>query len=153
MAPLILLIIALVVFYLVNRIFLNKRYSLSFQGRSAMAFMLVFTGIAHFTKVESMVAMLPEFIPYKQSVVYLTGIIELLAVVGLLIDKYSRLASILLIIFFVSVLPANIIGSMKQVELGGMEYGPEYLFFRIPLQLFFIGWTYYFGLKLNTIKT
>ena len=56
--------------------------------------------------------------------------------------------SVALIAFFVLILPANIVGSLKGVELGGMENGPAYLFFRIPLQIFFICWTYYFGVYL-----
>ena len=112
--------------------------------------MLVITGVAHFTKTEAMVAMLPDFMPYKEVVVYLTGVMEILAAIGLLTSKYSRRTSILLILFFICILPANIVGSMKSVALGGMENGPSYLYFRIPLQIFFIAWTYYFGLRINT---
>lgn len=61
-------------------------------------------------------------------------------------DKTAKLASIMLIIFFIAVLPANIAGSLKSVQFGGMDYGPAYLFFRIPLQLFFIAWVWYFGI-------
>ena len=149
MAPLIILLSCFVAFYLLNRFVFSNKYSTSFRGRSALAFMLVMTGVAHFTQTESMVAMLPDFMPYKEVAVYLTGIMEIVAAIGLLTSKYSRLTSILLILFFISILPANILGSMKKVALGGMEYGPVYLFFRIPLQIFFIAWTYYFGLRIN----
>ncbi len=149
MAPLILLVSTFIVISLLNYFVNKSRLSISFIGRAAMAFMLVFTGLAHFTQPEPMVAMLPEFIPSKLAVVYITGFFEFLAAIGLLSKKISRWASILLIVFFICVLPANILGSMKYVELGGMEYGPAYLFFRIPLQVFFIGWTYYFGLRIN----
>ena len=63
--------------------------------------------------------------------------------------RYSKWTSIALILFFLAILPANIIGSFKRVELGGMENGPVYLYFRIPLQLLFIGWAYYFGIHLS----
>jgi uncharacterized membrane protein len=55
---------------------------------------------------------------------------------------------VLLIVFFIAVLPANVVGSIKQVQMGGMEYGTAYLWFRIPLQIFFIWWTWYFALRL-----
>ena len=149
MAPLILLVSTFIVISLLNY-FLNKsRLSISFMGRAAMAFMLIFTGLAHFTRSEPMAAMLPEFMPAKLAVVYITGFLEFLTAIVLLSKKYSRWASIMLIAFFICILPANILGSMKYVELGGMEYGPAYLFFRIPLQIFFIGWAYYFGLRIN----
>jgi uncharacterized membrane protein len=148
MTPLLLLLSGFGILFLVNRFLLKGKLSLSFRGRCAMAFMLLFTGTAHFTNTAEMVQMLPGFIPLKQETIYLTGIIELAAAAGLVWDKFSRATSILLIIFFLAILPANIIGSLKQVQLGGMEQGATYLFFRVPLQLFFIGWVYYFGIKL-----
>jgi uncharacterized membrane protein len=58
-----------------------------------------------------------------------------------------RITAILLIAFFICVLPANIIGSLKGVALGGMDNGPLYLLFRVPLQGFFIWWVYRWGIK------
>ena len=149
MAPLIFLLTAFALLYAVNRFFLDNRLSLSFIGRIALAVMLIVTGIAHFTSADSMVEMMPDFLPYKREIVYLTGVLELLAVVGLLVEKTSKLTAVMLIIYLIAVLPANVIGSLKQVNLGGMEIGAVYLLFRVPLQIFFIFWTYYFGIKLN----
>src|SRR5688572_11896745 len=95
-------------------------------------------------------AMMPDFMPAKRELVYFTGVCELAAVVGLLWEKTARLASILLIVFFVLVLPANIAGSLKSVSFGGMEYGPSYLLFRMPLQIFFIWWVWHFGVRRNS---
>lgn len=111
--------------------------------------MLIFTGIAHFTKTDLMIEMMPEIVPSKKEAVYFTGFLEIMASIGLLAQKFAKLTSIILILFFLAILPANIIGSMKEVELGGMEKGVNYLYFRIPLQLFFIIWAYYFGIKIN----
>ena len=147
MAPLIFLLATFAILYFVNRYLLGRRLGLSDMGRTSMAVMLIVTGISHFTSTDEMVAMMPDFMPLKRETVYFTGVIELLAVVGLLWDKTARLASILLIVFFVLVLPANIAGSIKAVQYGGMEYGPLYLLFRIPLQLFFIWWVWWFGVR------
>lgn len=149
MAPLIFLLGTFAFIYLLNRFLLGRRLSLSLMGRASMAVMLIVTGISHFTNTDEMVAMMPDFMPAKREMVYLTGVIELLAVVGLLWSKTARLASILLIIFFVLVLPANIAGSLKSVQFGGMEYGPWYLLFRIPLQIFFIWWVWFFGVRMK----
>lgn len=147
MAPLIFLLATFAILFLVNRFLLGRRLSLSFIGRASMAVMLIVTGVSHFTSTQQMVDTMPDFIPAKRELVYFTGVCELAAVVGLLWNKTARLASILLIVFFVLVLPANIAGSLKSVQFGGMEYGPLYLLFRIPLQIFFIWWVWYFGLK------
>jgi uncharacterized membrane protein len=113
--------------------------------------MLLFTGAAHFINTDLMVAMLPEFIPLKRETVLFTGLLEIAASIGLIWDKTSKLTSILLILFFVVILPANIKGSIDQVPLGGMKQGVDYLYFRIPLQILFIAWTYYFGIRKYTI--
>jgi uncharacterized membrane protein len=128
---------------------MKTKYSIGQLGRFAMAIMLGFTGAAHFIKTQEMVQMIPVFLPYKTLFVYATGLLEIAAAAVLLFQRWAVSASVVLIIFFVLILPANIIGSLKRVELGGMENGPMYLFFRIPLQIFFICWTYYFGINLQ----
>ena len=149
MAPLSVLIGTFLLVYGANKYLAGGRLDLSLIGRIALAAMLLVTGIAHFTSTEAMVAMMPEAIPYKVEMVYFTGVCELAGAVGLLWNRTSRLAAIMLIVFFVMVLPANIAGSLKRVELGGMEYGPAYLLFRVPLQIFLVWWTWYFGIKRN----
>jgi uncharacterized membrane protein len=100
-----------------------------------------------------MVQMMPEFLPLKTELVYFTGILEIIGAIGLIKQRTATLASIALILFFLAVLPANVVGSMKRVQLGGMENGPAYLYFRIPFQLLLIWWTYYFGIRLNRRST
>jgi uncharacterized membrane protein len=147
MAPLIILLTTFAVLYLIDRFALGRRLGLSFIGRAAMAVMLIATGISHFTNTEELIAIIPDILPAKRELVYFTGICELAAVPGLLWTKTARLASILLLIFFILVLPANIAGSFKSVNFGGMEYGPIYLLFRVPLQILFVWWVWFFGIK------
>jgi uncharacterized membrane protein len=147
MAPLIILFISFLIL-LAFKSFLKKQFSVSQAGRLAMGIMLVFTGATHFIKTQEMVQMMPDFLPYKVFFVYLTGALEIGAAVALLYQRWAKFTSVALIIFFVLILPANIIGALKRVELGGMENGPAYLFFRVPLQIFLICWVYYFGIYL-----
>ena len=149
MVPLISLITSFGLFFLTNKFLLKDKYTVSFIGRVALAIMLVITGVSHFTNTDLMMAMLPEVIPLKKETVLFTGVLEILASVGLILNKTSKLTSTLLIIFFVVILPANIKGSIDKVQLGGMNQGVEYLYFRIPLQILFIAWIYYFGKRKN----
>ena len=51
----------------------------------------------------------------------------------------------LLIVFFIGILPANIYGALKKVNLqtGRLDgHGTSYLWFRVPLQILFIVWTF-----------
>ncbi|RIA09350.1 putative membrane protein [Flavobacteriaceae bacterium MAR_2010_72] len=149
MAPLLILFVSFLTMLAINKLLLKERFSLSFLGRLALAIMLIFTGMTHFTKTDLMIEMMPEIVPIKLELIYLTGCLEIMASIGLLIHKYSKITSVMLIIFFLSILPANVIGSLKEVALGGMQHGVNYLYFRIPLQLLFVFWAYYFGITKN----
>jgi uncharacterized membrane protein len=149
MAPLFILLFSFLLLHAMNRVFMNASYPVDSIGRVAMAIMLVFTAVGHFAKTDLMVDMMPDFVPFKTTLVYLTGVFEAIGAVMLCVKRFSRQGSWLLIIFLMAVLPANIVGSLKEVALGGMEYGTAYLYFRIPLQLFFIWWIYYFGIRRN----
>ncbi|WP_324676983.1 DoxX family protein [Hymenobacter sp. GOD-10R] len=117
-------------------------------GNVAMAIMLFFTGAGHFALTQGMVAMMPIWLPAKKALVYFTGIIELAAAVGLLVPALRILIAWPLIAFFVLILPANIRAALHHIDYqkGTIDGpGPRYLWFRIPLQLFFIAWVWYFS--------
>jgi uncharacterized membrane protein len=147
MAPLIILLVTFLILYLLDRAFLDRRLGISLMGRISMSAMLLATGISHFSSTDMFIEIMPDAVPFKREIVYFTGICELMAIPGLLWTKTARLTSIVLVVFFLAILPANIVGSLKQVPLGGMEYGTIYLVFRIPLQIFFILWVWFFGVR------
>ena len=94
--------------------------------------------------------MLPEFIPFKKAIIFLTGCIEIAAANGLVIPRLRKLTGWLLIIFFILILPANIYAAIHHVNLETATNdgnGLKYLWFRIPLQVFFIAWVYFFVFK------
>ena len=126
----------------------NADFNLS--GRIAMSAMLAFTAMGHFKFTEGMAMMLPAGVPAKKQIVWATGVIEILAAIGLLISTTIQLTGILLIVFFLMILPANIYATMKNVNLEKADYtgnGMNYLWFRIPEQIFFIAWAYFFTVR------
>lgn len=128
----------------------TESWNLPFSGNLAMAVMLCFTALGHFMFVRGMSMMIPDFIPYKQQLVYLTGIAEILLGLGLLFQPYRAAVGMMLIIFFILVLPMNIYAAYRNLnyEKGTFDGGGlRYLWFRIPLQLFFIAWVWYFALN------
>lgn len=124
---------------------LQHRYDWKLAGCIAMPAMLAFTSIGHFVFVKGMTMMLPPFVPFRKELVYLTGIIEIVAAIGLLIPSLRVVTGWWLIIFFIMLLPANIYAAIKHIDLEKATFdgsGLSYLWFRVPLQLFFIVWTY-----------
>lgn len=144
MKPLIVLLIVFVLSLLVIRL-TSHEYNVALSARIAMASMLLFTAISHFIFTEGMIMMLPDFVPYKRAIVYLTGFIEIAAAIGLLVSRFQVLTGWLLILFFILILPANIKSAIAKVNFQTAANdgdGLIYLWFRIPLQVIFIIWTY-----------
>jgi len=145
MKPLIVLIVAFLISLTVLKL-TTDTYNLQMAGRIAMAIMLLFTSIAHFKIVKGMIMMIPDFIPNKKLVVYATGFIEIVAAIGLLFASTHKLTAWFLILFFIFLLPANVNAAFKKVNYENGTYtgnGISYLWFRIPLQIFFIAWLYF----------
>ncbi|WP_461532007.1 DoxX family protein [Sinomicrobium sp.] len=144
MKPLTVLLGAFVVSLVITKVFRGS-FELALSGRIAMAVMLVFTAIGHFAFTKGMSLMIPEFIPFKTEIVYLTGIAEIAFAIGLLLPNYRVITAWSLIIFLILVLPANIWAAIKQLDYQRATFdgnGLAYLWFRIPLQILFIVWTY-----------
>lgn len=148
MKPLIVLISAFVLCLGVT--YIISHVDVDISGRAAMSLMLVFTALGHFKFTDGMAMMLPAFIPAKKRVVIATGVAEILAAIGLLIPSTIKITGILLIVFFVLILPANIYATIKKVNLESANYtgdGIDYLWFRVPEQIFFIAWVSFFTIK------
>lgn len=144
MKPLVVLLVAFILSVFLTRIF-DGEYDYTLAGRIAMSAMLVFTAIAHFAFTKGMAMMLPSFFPYKNFFVYLTGLMEIAAAAGLLIPGIQMITAWLLILFFMLILPANIYAAIKKIDYQKADFdgkGIAYLWFRVPLQLFFMAWTY-----------
>lgn len=149
MAPLIVLLSAFLIASLIFKI-QTKEYHFSKSARIAMAVMLCFTAIAHFAFTKGMAMMIPSFLPFKITIVWLTGFLEILLGVGLLIPKYRKASGLVLILFLILMLPANIYAAVHNVnyqEATFYGHGLAYLWFRIPLQILFILWVYLSAVK------
>lgn len=117
------------------------------RGRAGIALVFAFTGVGHFIKTAAMTQMLPAWVPMRLSLVYITGIFELLAAVAILVTPLSRHVGLALCVFLLLIIPSNIYAAWQRVDFGGHAAGPVYLLVRIPLQLFLIGWVYWFAVR------
>lgn len=144
MKPLLVLLIGFAISLVAIKI-ITKTYDYKLAARIAMSLMLHFTAIGHFVFTKGMTMMIPEIIPYKELIVYAMGFVEISLAIGILIPKYSSLGAWVLIIFFIVLLPANIYAAMHNINYQNGTFdghGLSYLWFRIPLQILFIFWTY-----------
>ena len=150
MLPLIILIIISTVWALAQKL-IQRKVDLGLAARAGMSAMLLFTAMGHFLFTEGMALMIPDPIPFKTTLVLLTALLEIAAAVGLHSSK-RRLTGWLLILFFILILPANINAAIHQLDYKtGAVDGPGivYLWFRVPVQIIYIIWTYLSTIKLT----
>jgi uncharacterized membrane protein len=89
--------------------------------------------------------MVPPSVPNPALMVTLTGVCEVLGAAGLLLPRTRRVAAIALILFLLSVLPANIHAARTGATLGGTAVAP--LVPRVVLQGFFIAALWWAGVR------
>jgi len=147
MKPFFLLITVFVICLFVTR-FQTGDYLHFLSGRIAMSIMLVFTAVGHFIFTKGMAMMVPDFLRYKKGIVYFSGLLEILLAVGLLLPDYLQVTAWALIAFLILTIPSNIKAANEHIDYQKATNhgpGPKYLWFRIPLQLFFIAWVCVFA--------
>ena len=112
-------LIVLVVVFLISVItikFIRGQYDFALSGRIAMSVMLVFTAVGHFVFTKGMSMMIPDFIPSRVAIVYLTGVIEIIVAIALLVPAWRVPAAWFVILFFILLLPANIYAAIKHID-------------------------------------
>ena len=149
MKPLVVLALSFLLSLVIIKL-ITAQWNFILAGNIAMCIMLCFTAVGHFAFTKGMVMMMPQFIPFKKELVYITGIIEVFAGMSLLFPQLRYAASIFLVIFFILLLPANINAAIRHIDYEKADFtgsGHNYLWFRVPLQILLIAWVWYFGIK------
>ena len=152
MKPIVILISVFIIGLLLKALLSDNKITYSHLGRIALSIMLLFTGSAHFYFTNGMSNMLPTLIPYRSTIVLFSGFLEIALAIGLLSRKWYKVSGKVLIAFFILALPINIYGAIYNIHpLTGTPGGPglRYLFVRIPIQLSYILWTYFFTIYPN----
>ena len=145
-ATLVVLFGAFLVALVVERLRGRPDGAVSRAGRIALAVLFLFTGVSHFILTEGMAQMVPPPLP-AVATVRISGVLEILGAIGILVPKTSRLAAWCLFAFLLAVFPANIYAALNETGLGGHTEGVSYLWKRGPLQILFLTWTWYFGIR------
>ena len=106
-----------------------------------MSIFYVLNGVNHFRATDLYLAIMPPYLPYHLELVYLSGAIEIILGLLLLIVKTRKWAAWGIIFLLITIFPANI----YHLTSGGAGLGiPIWtLWVRLPFQLLFIGWAYW----------
>jgi len=102
----------------------------------------ILAGINHFVNPDFYLNIMPPYLPWHLFLVYLSGLLEVVLGVLLLIPKTQRFAAWGLIILLLGVFPANIHMALN-TELY-LELKPMLIYMRLPIQFLIIAWAFWF---------
>jgi uncharacterized membrane protein len=106
-------------------------------ARYALAIMFAFTAAAHFGRQkDSLMRMVPDWMPSPRRVIAVTGVLELLGALGLLLSITAPVAGMCLAVLLLAMFPANVKAAREQIMLDGKP--PTPLWFRTFVQVIFV---------------
>ncbi len=115
--------------------------------RFLLAAVLLGAGVMHFVDPWFFVQIMPPYLPWHWEAVYVSGVIEIVLGIGLLIPATSRFAAWGAIALFIAVFPANLHMAMANVQfdppppMGQPTQTAAWM--RLPMQLVLIAWAYW----------
>jgi uncharacterized membrane protein len=105
-------------------------------ARNFMALFFIGAGVMHLVKPDIFIKVAPEFLPKRKELIGISGILEILGGLGLLIPGTRRISAKGLTVLLYAVFPANINMAVKKIDF---DFIPQWLLWtRLPLQLLLI---------------
>ena len=132
----------------------SNEIAFAIAGRLALCAMFLFVGVLHLNYSEGIYLTYPDFLSqtFKIRLVFAVADLQFAFATGLVFANVSRIIVPLVLMYLVLGLFTQIKACLKHISVKRENYtgrGIAYLFFKIPEQLFIIGWTYYFVLYLQ----
>jgi uncharacterized membrane protein len=123
--------------------------------RYAMGIAFVGAGISHLLMPESFVLYLPEVVPMREAIVYISGVIEIAGGLALIAGRYRQQIGLALAAYLVLVLPGNIYVAVAGISepTFGSQVAWWLPWLRLPFQAVFISWALYSTGALNLLPS
>ncbi|MFD2828916.1 DoxX family protein [Corticicoccus populi] len=104
--------------------------------RILYSILLFGAGVLHFTNEKGFRKIVPESLPFRKSIVLVTGVFEILFAVMLWVKKGQHITGKLLAFFMIAVFPANIYMAVKRISFSPDKPANLWvLWLRLPLQV------------------
>lgn len=110
--------------------------------RGLLGVLMVLGGAMHFVNPESYMMMMPDYLPWHEALVFISGVFEILLGVALFVPQVRSLAGWGLVALLIAVLPANIWMASEGIQPPGMEMSPTGAWVRVVFQAVFIYWAW-----------
>ncbi|MCM4152376.1 DoxX family membrane protein [Arenibacter sp. N53] len=107
-----------------------------------LALFMLYAGVQHFLKPTFYLSFVPPFLPFKMLVIYLSGILEIVLGVLLLLPTYAKLGATGILWLMIIFLPIHIWDVfLEQPAIGSHEAAMV----RLPIQFIIIGMAWAVG--------
>jgi uncharacterized membrane protein len=111
-------------------------------SRIILSLFFITAGITHFTSTNFYLKIMPSYLPMHKELVYISGILEVISGLLLIIPDTIKIGATGIIIILIAVFPANINMYINYQEF--RNFKRSLLLIRLPLQFILIYWAYTF---------
>ncbi|HHP7231405.1 MAG TPA: DoxX family protein [Xenococcaceae cyanobacterium] len=125
---------------LFNKLILDNKAT----WRGILAVSIMIAGVLHFVAPEPFIKIVPNLLPYPGALVYLSGLVEILSGIGLLIPSVSQIAAWTLVVLLIAVYPANINMAVNQIQIENIPNSIWFQAIRLPFQFVLIAWAWWY---------
>ena len=115
-----------------------------------MSLLYIIIGINHFTNPALFTAIVPPFLIYKDEIVYLSGLIEIIMGILLLIKKTRTIGSWGVILLLICVFPANVYLYNSEIAREALHISKNQALIRLPFQIPLIILAYWHSKESNS---
>lgn len=119
-----------------------QKYAVLFLG-----LVFIIAGSNHFLNPNFYLKIMPDYLPAHLTLVYMSGLFEILGGIGVLIPKIRKVSGYGLIILLIAVFPANIHMALNAELYPDIPMWGIYV--RLPFQLVLIAWAYLAVYEIN----
>ena len=99
----------------------NDSAPLRMATRLALGAFLTFAGVGHFVNREEFLAQVPPFLPWEDGIVILSGIVEIVLGLALLVGRRQELVGWVTAAFFVVIFPGNVSQLVTGTDAFGLD--------------------------------
>lgn len=100
-----------------------------------LALFLIFGGVQHFLKPDFYIPFVPKFLPFTMAIIYISGVVEILFGLLLLIKKYATIGACGILILMLLFLPIHIWDVISETPAIGNHNAA---LIRLPIQFVLI---------------
>ncbi|MGA2706464.1 MAG: MauE/DoxX family redox-associated membrane protein [Isosphaeraceae bacterium] len=108
-------------------------------GKLTLGVLFIIAGVGHFVATDFFLKIMPPYLPFHLPLVLVSGVIEIVLGILLLVPRYTRLAAWGIIALLIAVFPANVHVYQHQ-ELFPLPWFVHLL--RLPMQGVLILWAF-----------